>query len=203
MAEGELDTLHLHRYVERWQAGDRASADDLLRALGTRLEHLARKMLRGYPAVRSWAETGDVLQGSLVRLLRALKELRPASTRDFYNLAAVQIRRELIDLARRFAGKNRAGLAAKGGPADDTAPAVPDRAPAADELDRWCQFHAAVEGLPAEEREVVSLMFYHGWTQPQIAELFQVNERTVRRRWTAACARMREALGGQLPGDGA
>jgi DNA-directed RNA polymerase specialized sigma24 family protein len=38
------------------------------------------------------------------------------------------------------------------------------------------------EQLPAQERGVVSLMFYHGWTQPQIAELFQVDQRTIRRR---------------------
>ena len=27
------------------------------------------------------------------------------------------------------------------------------------------------------------LTFYHGWTQAEIAELFQVDERTIRRRW--------------------
>ena len=38
--------------------------------------------------------------------------------------------------------------------------------PAADpeDLDLWCRFHEAVEGLPVPEREVVSLTFYHGST---------------------------------------
>ena len=58
----------------------------------------------------------------------------------------------------------------------------------------------AVERLPVEEREVFMLAFYHGWTQAQIAELFGVDERTVRRRWRAAGEKLHAALGGELPG---
>jgi DNA-directed RNA polymerase specialized sigma24 family protein len=46
---------------------------------------------------------------------------------------------------------------------------------------------------------VVGLRFYHGWGEAEIAELFGVTERTVRRRWRTACQRLGEALGGQLP----
>ena len=38
------------------------------------------------------------------------------------------------------------------------------------------------------------LSYYHNWTQVEMAELFQVNERTVRRRWEAANLSMREFL---------
>jgi DNA-directed RNA polymerase specialized sigma24 family protein len=34
-------------------------------------------------------------------------------------------------------------------------------------------------------------VFYHGWTQVKIAELFGVDERTIRRRWATACDRLR------------
>jgi hypothetical protein len=54
-------------------------------------------MLRGFPAVQRWADTRDVLQASLLRLLHALEEVRPSSSRDFFGLAAEQIRRELLD----------------------------------------------------------------------------------------------------------
>src|SRR5262245_19896625 len=98
MADTPLNTLVLHDLVGRWQAGDRAAADQLILAAGSRLEHLSNRMLSQYPAVRSHAESADVLQGSLLRLLSALRSICPSSTRDFYNLAAVQTRRELIDL---------------------------------------------------------------------------------------------------------
>jgi RNA polymerase sigma-70 factor (ECF subfamily) len=202
VSDASLDTLWLHRCVERWQAGDRAAGDELLRALGTRLEHLARLMLRGFPNVRDWAETLDVLQGSLVRLLHTLQKVRPESTRHFFNLAAEHVRRELLDLARNFAGDRFARLTLVS-PREDSEGAglaqAADRAGEGDDLELWGRFHAAVEQLPAEQREVVSLVFYHGWSQQQIAELFQVDERTVRRRWQAACLQLNQLVGDRLP----
>lgn len=189
--ETPLDTARLRDCVRRWQQGDRAAADELLRACAARLEHLARRMLRGYPTVRGGAETADVLQGGLVRLLRALRSVSPAGTRDFYGLAAVQTRRELTDLARHFACRPAAPLGA-----DAAGPPRPD----AEELELWCRYHQEVEALPAAQREVVSLAVYHGWPQARIAELLGVDERTVRRHWRAATQRLAEALGGRLPG---
>ena len=65
----------------------------------------------------------------------------------------------------------------------------------ADELEVWCRFHKEVERLPLDERELVSLVYYHGWTHQQVAELFGVAERTIRRRWASACTRLRAAVG--------
>jgi RNA polymerase sigma-70 factor (ECF subfamily) len=199
MSESTFDTLRLHIYLDRLRAGDPGGAEALLRATCARLERLAIKMLRGFPNVQRWADADDVLQGALVRLLRTLQTLRPESRRDFVNLAAVHIRRELLDLARHY--RNRLDHPA-GGPADssnaDPLVQASDRADAAD-LDLWSAFHEEVDRLPAEEREVLTLRFYHGWTQEQIAELFGVDERTVRRRWRSACMSLSTALGGRLP----
>jgi RNA polymerase sigma-70 factor (ECF subfamily) len=197
-----MDTRQMHRCVERWRAGDRAAADELLRALGTRLEGLARKMLRGFPNVRGWAETADVLQRSVLHLLNTLHKHCPDSTRHFFNLAAVHIRRELLDLARRFAGKDWAPLSDVAESADDVGGGrfpTAERAGSAEDLELWQRFHQAVEELPAEEGEVISLAFYHGWTHGEIAELSGVDERTVRRRWQSACLRLNRKVGGQLP----
>lgn len=195
MTDPSLDTVQMHDLVARTRQGDRAAEDRLVRAILGRFENLARRMLQRFPAVRGAEETADVVQGALVRLLRAVRAVTPATTRDFFNLAAEQIRRQLLDLSRR----HRRGRPAQLPSPDDSNADVPDSAPGAADLDRWEQFHAAVDGLPAEQREVVGLTFYHGWTQAQIAELFQVDERTVRRRWHAACATLNQSLGGRLP----
>jgi RNA polymerase sigma factor (sigma-70 family) len=71
----------------------------------------------------------------------------------------------------------------------DSAPGKPGSA--VEDLERWAAFHEGVAGLPAEEREVVGLVFYHDWKQAEVAELFQVNERTVRRRWESALVTLR------------
>jgi RNA polymerase sigma-70 factor (ECF subfamily) len=111
-------------------------------------------------------------------------------------------KRELLDLARSGAVRERLRLptdgAADGGGCDVLAAAAAVDTPP-DDMELWTRFHEAVERLPAEEREVVSLTFYHDWTQAQIAELFGVDERTVRRRWQAACLKLHRLVGGDLP----
>jgi RNA polymerase sigma-70 factor (ECF subfamily) len=184
----ELNTASLHVLVARHQAGDPAALDGLIRRTTDRLERLARKMLRTFPGVRAREQTGDVLQNALLRLTRALREVTPASVRDYYRLAAEQLRRELLDLARRYSRRPADPL----GEADPAEPASGDPA----DLARWAALQEAVEKLPTEEREVFGLTFYHGWTQPQIAELLQVSDRQVRRVWAAACLRLNDSVGG-------
>ena len=86
-----------------------------------RLTPPARKMLRGYPGVARWEQTDDVLQDASLRLCRALENLVPESPRSFFNLAAVQIRRVLIDLARHYYGPQGTGATMRaGGPGRTT-----------------------------------------------------------------------------------
>jgi len=207
----DLKTVEMRDLIRRWQDdNDRVAADKLITLAGKRLEHLARKMLRGFPQSRPDADTNDVLQNALIRLLRTLKNVKPDTTRDFFNLAAVHIRRELIDLARRLLGpKHRLvvashQLAATRQGSDDESDSdflagAPGPQESPDELELWRRFHEAVDRLPIEEREVVSLTYYHDWNHLQIAEMLHICDRTVRRRWTAACLRLVNSLGGQLP----
>jgi len=179
--------------VERIQAGDLVAREELLRCVGSRLEALTRKMLRGFPEVQRWNETADVFQNAMLRLLRCLSEVQVTTTRDFLNLAAVHIRRELLDLVRHHSRRIR--VVTEGSRDLVHAPAQPiedDK-----DLDRWSLFHEAVERLATEEREVVSLIFYHGWTQLEVAQLLEVSERTVRRRWEAALLTLRVVVGVQ------
>jgi RNA polymerase sigma-70 factor (ECF subfamily) len=204
MVDSSAQTTVLVQLVERMQKGDRQARDELVRTFQGRLEHLARKMLLRYPSVGRWVEVEDVLQGSLLRLLRALESVQPTSTRAFFGLAAEQIRRELLDLSRHFYGPQGAG-ANLADVAKDPDTSNPGSEPMARDLDndieQWCEFHQVVENLPVLEREVVGLTFYHGWTQAQVAELFHVDVRTVRRWWQSAIIKLHRALKG-MAGEG-
>jgi RNA polymerase sigma-70 factor (ECF subfamily) len=196
MPDPDMDSEELRELVARTRVGDRAAEDRLIRAVLGRFQNLARRMLNRFPDLRQWEQTGDVAQDALLRLLRALRTVSPKTTRDFFNLGAEQIRRQLLDLARQYRRAPVRPLPV-GDPSDDGGDPP---APVATDLERWENFHEAVAKLPAELREVVGLTFYHGWTQARIAELFAVDERTIRRRWQSACRTLDKELGGQLPG---
>jgi RNA polymerase sigma factor (sigma-70 family) len=191
----DLRTASLHDMLARFQGGDQAALDELIRRTVERLQRLAGKMLVSFPAVRAREQADDVLQNALVRLTRSLREVRPPSTADFFRLAAEQIRRELLDLARYH---RRRATVSQPFPAGMADPSEAGAAEASD-LDRWQSLHEAVESLPVDQREVFGLTFYHGRTQLEIAELIGVSDRQVRRHWREACLRLNEILGGNLP----
>lgn len=197
MDDDSLDTVMLNKLVAQWQHGDRAAMNDIIARIGERLELLARKMLRGFPNVHRHADTLDVVQGTAMRLMNTLRNLNPASTRDFYNLAAVHVRRELLDLARRTRRIREVPMQ----PVDSTS-SLPGMDPPDSrdrDLDKWTRLHEEVENLPAELRETVGLVFYHGWSQEQIARLFDVDARTIRRWWQKACAQLHDRLRDDMP----
>lgn len=191
--------------LERLAAGDLSARDRILELCATRLRALASRMLDRYPTVRRWDDTDDVFQNAALRLHRTLAAVRPQAPRDLMMLAAAQVRRELLDLARRYAGpqSHAAHHATNLVAADidpDAAPFHTDRSPAPDEhLDRWSQFHAAIDELPAESREMFLLVWYLGADQKTIARLLDCSERTVRDRWRAARDAVRDALDGRTP----
>lgn len=178
--------------VDRFRAGDPLAGDELLRSVRTRLEELSRRMLAGFPRVQRTVDADDILQGASIRLLNSLRDLRPETARDFFRLASMQIRRELLDLARRVSGNRIPGQS-------EESPEPFDSAPANDELDLWSRFHEHVEKLPVMEREAIGLVFYHGKTRGEAAEILNVSERTVHRWWQSACERLKDRLGGELP----
>jgi RNA polymerase sigma-70 factor (ECF subfamily) len=154
--------------------------------------------LRRFPTLSRWEDSEDLLQNAVLRLLRAFQEIEPTSVRDFFGLAAEQMRRELLDLARRYRSRLVEGPSHAGGPNEcDSDVSAPDR-PAVeedrDELEKWCAFHEAVERLPVAEREVFGLVYYHGWTQAAVGEHLCISKRSVQRRWAAAMLTLHESL---------
>ena len=94
------DTTRLRGWAERVRNRDDSALNELLIHFEDQLIRLARRMLRGFPDVRSVEQTGDVLQKATVRLVAALRQVSvPENSCHFFRLAALQIRRELIDLA--------------------------------------------------------------------------------------------------------
>jgi RNA polymerase sigma-70 factor (ECF subfamily) len=199
VAMSDPSTTQLQVWLQRWNAGDAAARELLLRHTCDRLRHLARHMLRDFQRLRSREETDDVLQTALVRLQQALEDVRPASIKEFFALATVQIRRVLIDLSRHHfgplgAGRREQPLAAP--PGEESRPQYEgeDTTHEPGQLASWREFHEQVEALPPEEREVFDLLWYQDLSQADAAALLEVSVPTVKRRWLSARLRLREAL---------
>jgi RNA polymerase sigma factor (sigma-70 family) len=184
-------TTELQHWIELLQAGDDRARHALIGRACERLRLLTRRMLRSFPVVRSNEQTDDVCHSAVLRLYRCLAEVRPESLRHFYALAGQQIRRELLDLAKQA---GRLGGRCTTMPGDSAELDRPCDNDSPGDLADWAEFHAQIESLPAEEREVVHLLWYEGMTQPEAAAVLGVSTRTVLRRWHAARLRLHGAL---------
>jgi RNA polymerase sigma-70 factor (ECF subfamily) len=198
----DTTNVQLQGWLARLHAGDPTAKAELVARAQDRLRRLTHKVLGDFARVRRYHDTDDVLQNSLIRLLRRLDACPPGTPAELFALAAREIRRELLDLARQAygplgPGHNEVSPPAAGGA--DTGPP-----PAADpgqstydpgRLSVWGDFHAHAERLPEDERAVFDLMWYHGLTRAEAAAVLGVSEATAKRRWLAARVRLQSALG--------
>jgi len=175
----------LQQILNRLNAGDSQAAADLLQAVYGQMRQHTKRMVSYFPGVQRWDETDDVLDGAMARLLPALSEVRPGSAPEFLALAHEEIRRELLDRARRYSGRSWRFTHGD----DNRKTWELDATYAADEprdLDEWSSLHEEILKLPAIERVVTELHWYHRWPGAKIAELLQVTVQTVRKYWKSA-----------------
>lgn len=175
--------------------GNERAYGELLSLASTRLQKLARRMLRDFPKLRRWEQTDDVFQTAALRLHRSLSEVKPESVKGFLGLAATQIRRTLIDLARHHYGPEGQGANHVSGA--EVSGAVMQHGIDTDSPEKlaiWAEFHEQVEQLPEAEREVFQFLWYSGITQRETAELLGISEQTVLRRYHRAKIQLRGAL---------
>lgn len=202
-----FDTDRLQDCVARFAAGDDSALNELLKRASSRLEQLTRTMFGDFARVHRWEETADVLQGASIRLFRALQQTKPTDVRGFFALATLQIRRELIDLARRYFGPEGLGTnyeTRELWPGDTTTSGELDVPASSSSFDpqrlaSWTDFHKKAEQLETDDREVFDLIYYQGLPQADVAMLLNVSERTVQRRWQNARLALQDVLEGRLP----
>ncbi|MFL5327300.1 MAG: sigma-70 family RNA polymerase sigma factor [Gemmataceae bacterium] len=191
-------TVHVQKCIDRLQAGDEAAQGELFQHAEERLRRLTHRMLGNFERVHTFEETADVQQNASLRLLRTLKAVPINSAKDFFRLAATQIRRELIDLSRHYYGPGGAGRRQVGGEPDmqlDGSGMTWN----GERIAVWTEFHTAVENLPESEREVVDLLWYQGLEQSNAASILGVSVPTIKRRWMRARQQLQANWPGRMP----
>ena len=197
-------TTAVKRCIQRLNDGEAEARDELLHVAFERLQRITKKMMQGYARVGRWEQTDDVVQNASLRLYRSLEQAQITDARHFYRLAALQIRRELVDLCRHYHGHH--GLGAnhqtqlRPAAADGTLPpALHEVGQSSDDpqsLQQWGEFHETVEQLPENEREVFEMLWYHELPQEEVAQLVGLSVRQVKRIWRSAKLRLHDRLFG-------
>lgn len=159
------------------------------------LIRLTRRMFHCFPSLRRWEQTDDIFQNAMIRLHRALQSCKVETPRHFFNLAAVQIRRELIDLVRKYkAESNFAANHHSDSLIFQNICDINKQTEVLVDLEKWSEFHHLAENLPEEEKEVVDLLWYQELVQEDAAKLLGISIRTLKRRWQSARIKLYEAL---------
>jgi RNA polymerase sigma-70 factor (ECF subfamily) len=179
-------TAEIQSALDHFLAGDQAAKAELVNRAGERLMVLARKLLRGFGSGPE--ETAAVVSEAYLKLHKALDEVRPATVRQFFGLASLQMRRVLLDLVR--AAKRGGHVVNEDSGQFDT----PDSTDGHSESDLVTDLYAAIDALDDDLKEVVLLRYFQGLTQAEAGELLGVHEDTVKKRW----AKARVILAGKL-----
>jgi RNA polymerase sigma-70 factor (ECF subfamily) len=167
----------------------------MARSVG-RLHLLCATMLhRSYPRLTRPPlnlQSEEMLSAVVERLLKAMREVRPGTVRQFFALANKHMRWELNDLARRLDDQTAAlGLR------DEFVPALESSGSEISPVAR--RMLEAIEALPEEERDVFDLVRVQGMTQTEVATLLGVSAKTVQRRLNRSLLLLTEQLGDLSP----
>jgi len=199
-----MDEVHTTVIVQRYldELGGVTPSESAVRALldrsVRRLHELCAVLLhRSYPRLTRPPLNlqADELLGAVVeRLLKALREVRPGSVRQFFALASQHMRWELNEMARRL---DEQPAAVQLGEGQVPAPASSDSGLTPGTR----RMLAAIANLPEAEGEAFDLVRVQGLTQAEAAEVLGVSAATVNRRLNRGLDLLAEALSDLRPDD--
>jgi RNA polymerase sigma-70 factor (ECF subfamily) len=192
-------TVRLERQLIEFQRGNPEALEGMIEVAWEKLLRLTRTMLRRFPQLRRFEDSNDVFQLAMGRFWEALRRLTPHHLREFFGLAALQIRRTLVDLCRHYFGPEGAGTNEQraGGWPRGQEPADPNTSTG--DLIIWEEFHEQIGALPDELREVFELTWYYELKREEVAQLLDLPVRTVQIRWREARVKVYEGMEGRLP----
>jgi RNA polymerase sigma-70 factor (ECF subfamily) len=195
----ESTTAVVQRYLDELAGG--SPAEPVVRALLGRAVHRLHQLCatllhRSYPRLTRPPvnlQPDEMLGAVVERLLKALREVRPATARQFFALACQHMRWELNDLARRLDNQPAAEELC-----DKSVPAPPSSG--SDLTPNSHRILAAIEGLPEGEREAFDLVRIQGMSQTEAAQVLEVSVMTVKRRLNRGLQLLSAALLDLYPG---
>lgn len=187
-AEEDL-TIWLGKLAE----GDEAALDHVMRVLYDEIRLMARQRLRNERADHTLGATA--LVNEVYLKLASQHRIQAEDRMQFMGVAAVTMRRVLVDYARARTRAKRGG-GEQPVPLDEVEPFL-----SIEESDEILALDAAISrlaDLDARAASIVEQRFYAGLSMAEIAQLLGVSTKTVQREWVAARAWLRKEVARQL-----
>jgi RNA polymerase sigma factor (TIGR02999 family) len=186
---GEITKL-----LEAWKAGNAEAGEEVIARTYGELRRVAHAYLRRERHAHT-LQTTALLHDAYMRLLR--KGPGSADTREaFFRLMAAELRRRLVDHARRRLAAKRGGGAVHE-PLDASAATASTTGEAEDIEATLRRLDRALEGLSSSfprAAQVVQLRFLAGLTTDETAAELGLSPGTVKRDWVFARAWLAAAL---------
>ncbi|MBX3372876.1 MAG: sigma-70 family RNA polymerase sigma factor [Phycisphaeraceae bacterium] len=199
---GQRPGPEITRLLHAAAAGSVSERDELLRIVYEELQKIARSHMRGERMDHTLGATALVNE-SWLRLFRMSGTEPPpafAHRHAFYKAAATAMRRILIDHARARAAGKRGSARRPGRIALDLLEASVSADP--DDLVSLDDALCRLEQEDDRAATVVRLRFYGGRSIEEIAQMLSVSDRTIKRDWEFARARLQQILeSGDLDGS--
>ena len=178
----------LTQLIHRAQEGDATAADALFDATFPDLRRLARQRLRACGR-QTFLDTGSLVSESYLRFAEAGR-LKLEDRVHFMRWAGRVMRSVIVDFARRrLAGRRGGGMARL----DVDVELVGEMAGEEEIL----RVHEALDHIATVDpriTHVVEMRYFGGMTEPEIAQVLGVTDRTVRRDWEKARLLLREVM---------
>jgi RNA polymerase sigma factor (TIGR02999 family) len=163
-------------------AGNKEAEDRLIRLVYGELRRLAAHYLRGESPDHTLQPTALVHEAYL--RLTSMEQIDWQSRSHFFAIAAVAMRRILVDHARAKRAEKREAFR-EAVSLDDVLVVSPSRSPDLLALDEALDRLAKVD---ARRSQIVELRYFAGLTEEETAQFLGVSARTVKRDWRVARA---------------
>ncbi len=178
----------ISQLLQRWSQGDRAALDELTPLVYDELHRIAHRYIAQQSPGHT-LQTTALLHEAYLRLA-GQDEKHWENRAHFFGVAAQAMRHILVDHARTQLREKRGG-GAQGVSLDD------GLAMGTEQSGEIIALHDALTELAKlDERQskIVELRFFGGLTEPEIADILQVSQRTVSNNWRLARAWLLQQL---------
>jgi RNA polymerase sigma-70 factor, ECF subfamily len=166
--------------LHKWRSGDEEAGSQLMDLVYAELHRMAAVEMRRQRGPHT-LQTTAVLHEAYLRMCRS-EAIDWQDSKHFYAVAAVQLRRVLVDHARRTHSEKRGGgyEMAPLRDSDNGVVWLDDRLLALDEA------LTKLESFDARAAKVVELRFFGGLTETEAAEALEISVPTLKRDWEFA-----------------